>query len=462
MRTAEASLASALAKRAERDPNFWSFGQQLSRRAHGHGIFQYPAMMVPEMVEALLSTVRPFLSVDGAPRLLDPFAGSGTVLAEAMPFGFSARGVDVNPFAILLCRAKTGPYRMSAAKKAMARVTAAAQSSRLRKLGVPDRVAEWYTPAVATALMRLRAAIRNEDDRNVRCILWCVLAETARLSSNSRTSTFKLHIRSRVDLDTRRVDVHKTFSELGARALADIETHRARLASRGHLNGNQYKYKIEILHSDIRDLSTRNCDLADLLVTSPPYGDNRSTVPYGQHSWLPASWVDLSDAQYGLVHAENPYSTDTSSLGGRVPRAFNMAADLAARSTSFATIASALIDQPRDRLTRVATFIQDLDASLDPILANTASGAPMIWVMGDRRVGGYRVPTTAILRELLESRGATCETTVTRTIAINRKRMALRNSIADTMRHESILVMRAPFAVKVLDDAASESLEKRP
>ncbi len=54
------------------------------------------------------------------------------------------------------------------------------------------------------------------------------------------------------------------------------------------------------------------------------------------------------------------------------------------------------------------------------------------------------MPTTSILRELLEGRGATCESTLHRTIAPNRKRMALRNQIADTMRRESILVMRAP------------------
>ena len=35
--------------------------------------------------------------------------------------------------------------------------------------------------------------------------------------------------------------------------------------------------------------------LYDLLVTSPPYGDNRTTVPYGQHAFLPLQWVELSD-----------------------------------------------------------------------------------------------------------------------------------------------------------------------
>jgi hypothetical protein len=441
------SLADALAQRAAVDTNFWSFGKQLSRRAHGHGIFQYPAMMVPEMVAALLETLRPFLPEHRPPQLLDPFAGSGTVLAEAMPFGFATRGVDINPLAILLCTAKTGPYQMKAAGDALARVLTAVESSRRTKLDVPERVAVWYRPEVAVQLMRLRAAIRTEKDRNVRCVLWCVLAETARQCSNSRTSTFKLHVRSKRDLATRVVDVHHTFRNLAVRALSDLGTHRARLAERGHLVGNYYRYKIDILHSDVRDLATARSRLADVIVTSPPYGDNRSTVPYGQHSWLPAAWVDLADVEAVGAYLDTPYATDTSSLGGRIPRKSGFIGDLAERSPSFDHVVEALTGQPPDRLSRVATFVRDLDASLGPILAGTAAGAPTVWVMGDRRVGGHRIPTTAILRELLESRGARCETTLTRTIATNRKRMALRNSIAATMRHESILVMRAPSGV---------------
>jgi hypothetical protein len=442
-------LADALIQRAAVDSNFWSFGQQPARRAHGHGIFQYPAMMVPDMVEALLTTLRPFLPADRPPQLLDPFAGSGTVLAEAMPFGFSALGVDINPLAVLLCRVKAGPYRMKAARDATARVLSAAGSSRRTRLDISERVASWYSPDMAVQLMRLRSAIRAETDRNVRCLLWCVLAETARLSSNSRTSTFKLHIRSKADLEARSVDVHKIFTDLSARALIDIGTHRARLAERGHLRGNSYKYKIDVLHSDVRDLAVGEGRAADLVVTSPPYGDNRSTVPYGQHSWLPASWVDLTDAGDGIDHAENPYATDAGSLGGRAPRLSDHISTLSEKSPSFAHIAEALTAQPRDRLTRVATFVRDLDASLDPILAGTAPSAPTVWVMGDRRVGGHRVPTTAILKELLEGRGSIFETTLARTIATNRKRMPLRNSIAETMRHESILVMRAPAHVSV-------------
>lgn len=33
----------------------------------------------------------------------------------------------------------------------------------------------------------------------------------------------------------------------------------------------------------------------DVILTSPPYGDNHTTVTYGQYSYLPLSWIDLKD-----------------------------------------------------------------------------------------------------------------------------------------------------------------------
>src|ERR1035438_6502972 len=56
----------------------------------------------------------------------------------------------------------------------------------------------------------------------------------------------------------------------------------------------------------------------DLLVSSPPYGDNASTVPYGQHSFLPLQWIDLSDIDVCLRKdwLATTHEIDHRSLGG--------------------------------------------------------------------------------------------------------------------------------------------------
>jgi hypothetical protein len=100
----------------------------------------------------------------------------------------------------------------------------------------------------------------------------------------------------------------------------------------------------------------------------------------------------------------------------------------------------ALADQPRDRRLRTSAFIRDLDHVLPAILGRLRQQAYMIWVVGNRSVGGRIMPLNQILRELLESYGAIHVTTLERRIPS--KRMALHNGISATMTRESILVMR--------------------
>ena len=87
--------------------NHWDYrGTSNSERDYVHGFCTYPAMMVPKMQRELLDVC---LQETGDSRLtlLDPFAGSGTILVEGMLRGLNVVGLDVNPLAILLCKVKT-------------------------------------------------------------------------------------------------------------------------------------------------------------------------------------------------------------------------------------------------------------------------------------------------------------------------------------------------------------------
>ena len=49
-------------------------------------------------------------------RVLDPFAGVGTTLIEALKHGDDAFGYEINPYAALACRVKTECHRYDVAK----------------------------------------------------------------------------------------------------------------------------------------------------------------------------------------------------------------------------------------------------------------------------------------------------------------------------------------------------------
>ena len=67
-----------------------------------HAVHPYPAKFIPQIPNALIQE----LSAVGE-TVLDPFCGSGTTLVEALRLGRNAVGVDANPLACLISRAKT-------------------------------------------------------------------------------------------------------------------------------------------------------------------------------------------------------------------------------------------------------------------------------------------------------------------------------------------------------------------
>ena len=220
----DALLRQRLESLTQADKDYWSF-EGNSRREHGHGLFQYPAMMVPQVVEAVLKqacAVHPDIE-----RVGDPFSGSGTIMTESMMRGLAFSGTDINPLAILLCRVKRGPFFIGALREKgealIARV--AEDTGRDIEANFPNRD-KWFAPAAQTALSRVRRAIRAESALWARRFFWVALAETARAASNSRTSTFKLHTRTQHDIDGRNFDPIDAFKKTLARNIQHYREHR--------------------------------------------------------------------------------------------------------------------------------------------------------------------------------------------------------------------------------------------
>lgn len=408
-----------------------------------HGLFQYPAMMVPQMQHDILDVLR---SDFDAPRVWDAFVGSGTTLAESMNLGLDFVGRDINPLAILICRVKAGPYHVDAFASSAQRVLDSSNSDRGRKIEVLfPNWQKWFRVDVALALSRLRRAIRDEPNAACRRFHWLALAETIRLCSNSRLSTVKLHIRPTDQIRQRKIDVYGTYRTVLARNLRRLREQRDSLLAQGLLRSGHYIRDVQLELGDIRASSTAtrtpNCQI---LLTSPPYGDNASTVAYGQQAYLPLQWIPLVDIHPDADAATlaSTHALDTMSLGGSKALAQEAVSQLATSSASLEATFSRLKPLPRDRTSRVAAFFRDLGAALPAILARLESGALMAWTVGNRHVGGASIPFDEILIQLLEAHGVHSVCRLERDIPPGRKRMATRNGHAETIGTETILVLR--------------------
>ena len=77
------------------------------RTKHVHRLHPYHGKFIPQLVEVLLD--RYF--VRGG-HVLDPFAGSGTTLVQALESGLDATGVELAAFNCLLIAVKTAHYEL--------------------------------------------------------------------------------------------------------------------------------------------------------------------------------------------------------------------------------------------------------------------------------------------------------------------------------------------------------------
>lgn len=440
-RNADDKLKESLLSYTAQNSDYWSFRGKAGRE-HAHDYLQYPAMMVPRMQGELIRILRE--SEPEIQNVYDPFVGSGTVMTEAMLQGLNFFGQDINPLAVLICRAKKGPlFSKSLNEKSNALLEAIhLDDSSHIEVDFPN-LFKWFRVDIAIELSRIKRAIKKEPKKWARRFFWLAFSETIRLASNSRTSTFKLHIRPIEEVNDREIDAVQVFENTLASNLKKLVIISSILRENGFLKKGRFAGDVDIRLEDSGATNTvNNGKLYDLLVTSPPYGDNTSTVPYGQYSYLPLQWIDHADIDDKTNDnwTATTSEIDKRSLGGIKVNALEDGQELYEISKSFAQTMDYLRDKPKDRAIRVASFCRDLNNSLDPILSRLKDDALMIWTIGNRMVGGRKVPMDKILSEFLDNRGAKQVVRLKRFIPC--KRMAVRNNIAKTMRAETILVMR--------------------
>ena len=100
------------------------------------------------------------------------------------------------------------------------------------------------------------------------------------------------------------------------------------LGQKGLLTDGAFLGKALVSHHDMRE-PLRGLK-ADLLVSSPPYGDNHTTITYGQHSFLPLLWIPPQDIDEDLDDSlvRNTHSIDSASLGGLLKGALDLEKDV--------------------------------------------------------------------------------------------------------------------------------------
>ena len=232
------------------------------RTKHVHRLHPYLGKFIPQLVETLLA--RYF--VRGA-RILDPFAGSGTTLVQALESGYDAAGSDVAAFNCLLMRVKTRAYNPFALEHELRDALA-----RLDRFGSDEPpttsayVRAWFAPRAAAELGFFRSLVDEYEHADV---LRVVLARAAR--SARRTTHFDLDFPRAPQLEEYWCHKHRRVCRPVERARHFLRRYaldtlaRVKQFARVRAGGRA----AEVLHGDARALAFDG--RFDGVITSPPY-----------------------------------------------------------------------------------------------------------------------------------------------------------------------------------------------
>ena len=229
------------------------------RTKHVHRLHPYLGKFIPQLVEELLARYfRP------GQHVLDPFAGSGTTLVQALESGLDATGVDVAAFNCLLMDVKTCPYNPFVLEQELrATHERVGELSRERPSAFVRR---WYAPTAARELLGFRALVGEYEHLDV---LRVVLARAAR--SARRTTHFDLDFPREPQLEPYWCYKHRrecrpveTASQFLRRYTLDTLARLkefGRVRTRGRV--------ATVVHGDVREEQLRR--RFDGVLTSPPY-----------------------------------------------------------------------------------------------------------------------------------------------------------------------------------------------
>ncbi|NCO43965.1 hypothetical protein GW889_00345, partial [Candidatus Berkelbacteria bacterium] len=281
---------------------------------------------------------------------------------------------------------------------------------------------------VIIMLAKIKKAIQGIDNNNVRNFFMVGLSETVRFSSNTKNGEFKLVRMKKEKLDTHNPDVLGFFTK---------KTESNIIGMTSYFENVDTNTKVTIILGDSSGDNGIQKDSVDCIITSPPYGDSRTTVAYGQFSRLSAQWVDIFD------DPNTASGVDNELLGGHPVAQLDN--PLKSYYLTDALSKIALKDEKRAR--EVLSFNIGLNDCMKHAYKILKKNSYFCLVIGNRQVKQVRIPTDFIIAELGENIGFVCEDIIVRNIP--GKRMPTKNSptnvtgeLEETMNKESIVILR--------------------
>ncbi|MBI9008625.1 MAG: modification methylase [Tenericutes bacterium] len=394
--------------------------QEYNKKSDIHGTVLYPATMIaPAQKDILLQ----YVDTQMGTKIIDPFYGSGTSLYEVANISRKVQiyGCDINPFAKLITQTKLDGTSKNI-NNSINQLIKRLNSDMNFEIHHFENIEKWYRQDVIKTLSKIRAAINLEKDNLDRKFFWVIFSNLVRKFSNTRSSTYKLHMKPSDKIDN--INSEK------------IEEHYIKSLQEGKkFYCNNYNYKELAKNDSIQYLDVFNDDFFDILITSPPYGDNHTTVPYGQFSSLVLFWINADDLDLEGWELENYSIIDSKSLGGHLR-------NKALTEEEYKIVEPYISNINEDKVKKVKSFMRDYFDFLYQAIRITSGH--LILTLGNRTVDKILIDLTRITKDVFNIKGLEFINEYSREIQRKRTPRVIKvdNTEISSMNNEYVIVYK--------------------
>jgi len=419
-----------------------------------HGLHPYPARMIPQLANKLILRYS-----EEKDWVLDPFCGSGTVLVECRLNKRHSIGNEINPLAVLLSKVKTTPLTSRDLKQISKRVLNEVEERIRRfrnkhsktKFVSMDRwigkdthieidtseieiskfpnIDLWFKENVAYELSILRNTILNLDcgQKYIDFFRVC-LSFTAMKSSNADFESHQAHpSRYKPErLKTHSPDILSIFRRKVIDSMERI-INFSKLVS-------ENKFACFVLFGDAKQLDLEDMMPSrgvNLIVTSPPYGEEQNTIGYHRWSRIMAYWIGFSQDEIKR--------SQKVTLGARPHMDVIIPSKTAVLSVDLVKQKSEG-SKRKTRAANLASFFHDYNKSIHQMAEWLNSKGTAAIVVGNRQVLGHRIAMDRVTVELAEQVGLKEHKTFYRDIP--NTVMPKRIPEGETIARESIMILK--------------------
>lgn len=396
-------------------------------------IHPFPARMAPGIaLEALRNSSAPL-------RVLDPMAGSGTVLAVARANGHRAFGVDLDPLAVLLAAVWTRTVntkrvndRAAEVLKRAKQAFASLSARQAYPVGCDDETRKfiryWFDEYARRQLSALSMAIRRIQHDATRDALWCGFSRLIITKSAGASLAMDLsHSRP-----------HRKFSRAPVKPFDRFIDAMKTVAANCPQSGREPVGPPTIVkQGDARRLNIRE-DSIDIVVTSPPY---LNAIDYLRCSKFSLVWMGHSVRELRKIRG--------NSVGAEAGMAQALEAEWVQSVIRELRLKPTLSNRHQALLAR---YIWDMGHALHEVSRVLRPGGRAVYVVGDSTVRGTFIRNSSILAAVAEDAGLLLRSRQSRTLPANRrylpppKRGGSTAAMDGRMRREVVLVFEKAAA----------------